>query len=161
MDTDFGILYRHVMDRSLASRVDRNTVRLAVSVDDAALEIIVRAGNIDGVERLCRTDANHRFLLRPRIHRLELCKGRKLEGNLVRGIRGSADRLGKQIFTVGEKYRSLRIRQNELLQSIGNILARVRLNVIGNYNVHISHHFFHLIYISFIDYALRRQSGIG
>lgn len=143
VDADLGILYRHVMDRGLAPRVDGNTVRLAVTVNDTALEIIVRAGNIYGVKGLRRTDANYSFLFGPGVHRLELCKGRKLERNRVRRIRRSADRLREQIFSVGEEYRSLRIRQNKLLQSIRNILTRVRLNVIGNYDVHISHHFFY------------------
>ena len=148
VDAHEGILDRDLLNKRLASRVDGNSLCNSASVDDTAEDAVVASVYSDVVEGLCRAETNHSLVAIPRVSRLESCELGKLKIYRVSSVCGSADRLRKDIFTVGEIYRSVRIFVDDLLYRVGYVDTCVSLDIIGNYYVASVLH--HSILLTFI-----------
>ena len=132
VQTDLGVLDGNVLNSGLTSAVDGYAVSDVVTVDDTAREVIVASVYHYSIEGLSRTETDESLITVPAIHSLDDCEVRELKRYCMLGVSGSADRLGEKIFSVGEVKNAAGIVQNELLKSVGYVLTRICLNVIGN-----------------------------
>ena len=130
-----GMLDGYVANRGLASALDSDTVSNHITVDDTALKVIVASVSVDCVIRLSRAESYHSLLVIPALSSLKDSKVGELERNCGLGLTRGADRLCKNILTVGEIDGLHGVGVDDALNSIGNVLTRISLKIICNYNV--------------------------
>ena len=129
------VLDRHVADRGLTSALNSDTVSHHIAVDDTAVEVVVASVGINIVIRLSRAESHDSLAAAPIRRRLENCVVGEVERYAVYGISRGSYRLCNNILTVGEIYRLVGIVVDYLLYLVRKILARIRLEIIGYYDI--------------------------